>query len=112
VGRDWYRTAAWTAAKYRLQGLAWYALNAYQSSPWDSKGTEAGCIYDTIPARSLEALRQGIQEYKRIHELRKRGVAEATLQGWVERVLSARSVWAIDAVRREMDDMLVARARR
>jgi hypothetical protein len=47
VGRDWYRTAAWTAARYRLQGLAWYALNAYQSSPWDSKGTEAGCIGST-----------------------------------------------------------------
>jgi hypothetical protein len=108
VGRDWYRMAAWTAAKYRLQGLAWYALNAYQLSPWDSKGAEAGCIYDTIPARSLEALRQGIQEYKRIYELRRRGVAEAILQGLIERALAARSVRDIDAVRRKMDDLLLS----
>jgi hypothetical protein len=100
--------AAWTAAKYRLQGLAWYALNAYQLSPWDSKGAEAGCIYDTIPARSLEALRQGIQEYKRIYELRRRGVAEAILQGLIERALAARSVRDIDAVRRKMDDLLLS----
>ena len=112
VGRDWYRMAAWTAARNRLQGLAWYALNAYQSSPWDSKGKEAGCIYDTIPTRGLEALRQGIQEYKRIHELRRRGVAEATLQRLIERGLNARSVSKIDEVRREMDDMLVAMERR
>lgn len=109
VGRDWYRTAAWTAARYKLQGIAWYSLNAYPSSPWESKGAEAGCIYDTIPARSLEALRQGIQEYKRIYALREMGVAEATIQGWIDRALGARSVRDIDAVRLEMDDEIVKR---
>lgn len=110
VGRDWYRTAPWTAAKYKLQGLAWWNLNEYQQSPWDSKGAEAGLIYDNIPSRGLEALRQGFQEYKRVYELRRHGVDEAKINDFIDRAMNAKQVGDIDEVRKEMDDMLVARS--
>ncbi len=108
VGRDMLRTLAWVAAKYRLQGASWYSLNA-TDWPWspDPKNTGHGCIYGTIPGRGLEALRQGIQEHKRISELRRLGVPEETIQRFADRALSAKRVRDIDRVRREMDEMLL-----
>jgi len=74
--------------------------------PGTARARRRAASTDAIPTRGLEALRQGIQEYKRIYELRRRGVAEATLQGLIERGLNARSVSKIDELRGEMDDML------
>ena len=110
VGRDMLRTLPWVAARYQLQGASWYSLNAYQH-PWSNdpgKTGEYGCIYGTIPSRALEALRQGIQEYKRVHELRRLGVEETVIQDWAKRALGASRAGQIDRVRREMDDRLLA----
>lgn len=111
VGRDMLRTLAWIAWRHRLQGASWYSLNACDW-PWsnDPKNSGHGCIYGTIPGRGLEALRQGIQEYKRLHELRRLAVDEAVLDGFADRALTARHVGDIDRVRREMDDLLLDRA--
>ena len=102
---------AWIAWRHGLQGASWYSLNACDW-PWsnDPKNTGHGCIYGTIPGRGLEALRQGIQEYKRLHELRRLTVDEAVLDGFANRALTARHVGDIDRVRREMDDLLLDRA--
>lgn len=108
VGRDMLRLLAWVAAKHDLQGASFYSLNAYAKDPWAANPTgEYGCMYYTIPARGLEALRQGIVEYKRVYELRMRGVGEDRIQQWAARALRARTVGDIDEVRREMDDTLV-----
>lgn len=114
VGREMMRTLAWTAWRNRLQGACWYSLNAYTYNCWDdmSAGEDYGCFYNLVPGRSAEALRQGIQEYKRLHELRRLGVGERELDGFADQVLKAGSVFAIDRVRRQMDDMLLARGTR
>jgi len=112
VGREMMRTLAWTAWKYQLQGASWYALNACDW-PWssDPQKTGHGCMYGAIPGRGLEALREGIQEYKRLHELHRWGVDEATLNSFVQRALQARRVSEIDRVRREMDNLLISTSR-
>jgi hypothetical protein len=111
VGREMMRTLAWVAWKYGLQGASWYSLNA-TDWPWsdEPQNTGHGCMYGDIPGRGLEALRQGIQEYKRLHELKRLGVDDATLEAFSGRVFAARRVEDIDRVRREMDDMLCRRA--
>ncbi len=113
VGRSMLRTLPWTAWKYRLQGACWYALNA-TDWPWsrDPQKTGHGCIYGTIPGRGLEAFREGVQEYKRLYELRKMGVDEAILDGFVQRALHATRVTEIDRVRHQMDDLLLQRVMR
>ncbi len=111
VGRDMLRTLPWVAWKYKLQGASWYALNACDW-PWsnDPQKTGHGCIYGAIPGRGLEALHQGVQEYKLLYELKRLGVDEVILDGFAERTLGARRVADIDRVRREMDDLLLERA--
>lgn len=111
VGRGMMRTLPYMAWKYRLQGCGWYALNAYVENPWAdcTKQEEYGCAYYTVPGRGLEALREGIGEYKRLHELRRLGVPDATLDAFAERVFAAKRITDIDRVRREMDDMLCER---
>ena len=112
VGREMMRTLAWVAWQHGLQGASWYSLNA-TDSPWsdEPQNTGHGCIYGTIPGRGLEALRQGVHEYKRISELKRLGVDDATLDALTDRVFAARRVQDIDRVRREMDSMLCKRNR-
>ncbi len=113
VGRDMLRTLAWTAWKYRLQGASWYSLNAISRTPYadDAKGDQYGAVYYTVPARSLEALRQGIQEYKRLYLLHRLGADDAVLDAFADRVLRARHVTEIDQVRRRMDELLLERVK-
>lgn len=110
VGRDMLRTLPWVAWKYDLQGCSWYSLNAISQVPYmdDVAGKEYAASYYTVPARSLEALREGFQEYKRMQALRRLGVDEATLNGFTNRALNARSVRDYDVLRRDMDRLLIA----
>lgn len=112
VGRGMMRTLPWVAWKYRLQGACWYSLNAISDVPYkdDAKGQEYAASYYTVPARSLEALREGFQEYKRLARLRDAGVDEATLDGFADRVLGAAGIAEVDEARREMTRLLVERA--
>ncbi|MBD3293467.1 MAG: hypothetical protein GF393_11120 [Armatimonadia bacterium] len=109
VGRAWFRRLAWQAWDHRTQGFSWYALNAWAENPWASDMEVSGytIMYpNNVPSRGLEAVREGIQEYKRLHELRRLGVDGETLDRFAERVLSAVSVYDIDRVQAEMDDMI------
>ncbi len=110
VGRDMMRTRPWVAWKYGLQGCSWYSLNAISQLPYmdDPEGKEYAASYYTVPARSLEALREGFQEYKRMQELRRLGVDEATLNSFTDRALNATNVRDFDVLRRDMDRLLVA----
>lgn len=114
VGRSMYRSIPWTAWKHRLQGVSWYSLNAYEN-PWSdmSDGQEQyGSMYGCIPARSIEALRQGLQEYKRFSELRKMGHPAAEIDKFADRMLIARRVEDIDIIREDMDALIVTLARK
>jgi len=118
VGRQMLRTGPWLAWKYRLQGFAWYALDEYSGgNPWGDQSTARcyACVYPPtggyevpVPGRGFEAVQQGFQEYKRLHELRRLGVDEDRLDAFAERVLKAKRVEEIDQVRQEMDKLLLA----
>lgn len=76
VGRAWFRRLAWQAWVHRTQGFSWYALNAWAENPWASDMRVSGYSImnpDNVPGRGLEAVHEGIQEYKRLHELRRLG---------------------------------------
>jgi hypothetical protein len=109
VGRGPLRTLGWMAWRYGLQGASFYSANAYTVNAWSdcSAAEEYGCFYNEIPARSAEALREGIQEYKRLAELKRLGVAQARLDEFADRALRARSVQALERVRWEMDELLL-----
>ncbi len=109
VGRGMLRSLGWVAWRYGLQGACWYSLNAYQVNMWgdNSRAEEYACTYGAIPGRGLEAVRQGIQEYKRLHEMRRLGVPEAETDAFCARLFAAASVVELDGIRREMDVRLV-----
>lgn len=112
VGRGLHRRLAWIAWKYRLQGACWYSLNAYVKNMWGdcSEKEEYACTYGTVPGRGLEAVRQGIQEYKRLHEMRRLGVPGEETDRFCERLFAAQSVAELDLIRRDMDRRLLAAA--
>jgi len=112
VGRGMLRSLGWVAWRYRLQGACWYSLNAYQVNMWgdNSRAEEYACTYGPIPGRGLEAVRQGLQEYKRLHEMDRLGVRAAETDAFAARLLSAASVQELDTIRREMDARLIAAA--
>jgi hypothetical protein len=122
VGRQMLRQGPWLAWKYRLQGFGWYALDEYSDDdPWgDQSASECyACTYPPtggyaapVPGRGFEAVQQGFQEYKRLHELRRLGVGEDRLDAFAERALQAKDVREIDQVRQEMDELLLSLGKR
>ena len=112
VGRGLHRSLAWTAWRYDLQGACWYSLNAYANSMWsdNSSKEEYACVYGTIPGRGLEAVRQSIQEYKRLYEMRRLGVSEAETDAFCDRLFAADSVIELTRIRRQMDRRLLEAA--
>jgi len=112
VGRSMLRSLAWTAWRYHLQGACWYSLNAYVKNMWsDNSDTEEyACTYGAIPGRGLEAVRQGIQEYKRLYEMRRLGVPEAETDAFCRRLFDADSVIELTRIRRQMDRRLLQAA--
>lgn len=113
-GRCLLRLLPWLAWKYGLQGACFYSLNAISQIPYmdDPKGKEYAASYYGVPARSLEALREGFQEYKRMLLLRQLGAEEAMLQKFTERALRPQNVRDYDNLRQEMDERLVRHASR
>lgn len=112
VGRSMLRSLAWTAWRYDLEGACWYSLNAYSVNMWsdNSEAEEYACTYGTIPGRGLEAVRQGIQEYKRLYEMRRLGVPEAETDAFCRRLFDADSVIELTRIRRQMDRRLLQAA--
>ncbi|MEA3402360.1 MAG: hypothetical protein U9R79_14075 [Armatimonadota bacterium] len=112
VGRGLHRRLAWTAWRYDLEGACWYSLNAYVTNMWsdNSETEEYACTYGTIPGRGLEAVRQGIQEYKRLYEMRRLGVPEAETDAFCQRLFDADSVMELTRIRRQMDRRLLQAA--
>jgi len=127
VGREMLRQGPWMAWKYRLEGFGVYAANAWVDDPWNDLDGATPDYAFTYPAgdrlistRGFEAFRQGVQEYKRLHVLHRRGVglglldawADLLLDAWADRALSSPcSVYALDQIRRAMDDWLVGLSR-
>ena len=110
------RIGPWRAWKLRLEGLGIYSANAWQGDPWDhldAQGPNYSFVYPgNIGTRGYEALRQGIQEYKRLHRPREPGCEDAALDAWVSLVASGVDrVEVIDAVREAMDRKLVELSR-
>jgi hypothetical protein len=67
-----------------------------------------------VSTRAFEAVRQGVQEYKRLHALAASGAGSQALTGWVDRALGNRAEnlppagpAEFDVLRREMDELLV-----
>lgn len=108
VGRGLHRALGWVAWRYRLQGCGWYSLNAYSEWPWaeDVAGKEYSVMYYTMPTRALEALRQGLVEYKRLLTLKELGTPEEVTDGFCDRLFAAGSPEDLDAVRSDMYDAL------
>jgi hypothetical protein len=104
----------WLAWKYHLQGWAFYSLDAYgkDSNPWRDNICARSYPGNT-PSLWLEALRQGVQDYKRLWLLERRGVPRKRLDQLAERVVSfpdhntvAARLDQCEFVRRELDRML------
>jgi hypothetical protein len=114
VGREALRTGPWMAWKYGLQGFGIFSANDWSVDPWVGKvGSQLNYSF-TYPSstgfmssRGMEALRQGVQEYKRLYVLSQRGVGRADLDAFAGAVLRAERAEAIDAVRQDLDALLV-----
>ena len=118
------RWMPWLAWKYHLQGWSFYSLDNFGGThedgtpvnPW----TENSCarMYPgNTPSLWLEGLRQGVQDYKRLWLLEKRGVSRKKLDAVADRVLSFSDHLSVRvdpekciAARRELDRMLLEKA--
>ena len=118
------RWMPWVAWKYHLQGWSFYSLDNFGGThedgtpvnPW----TENSCarIYPgNTPSLWLEALRQGVQDYKRLWLLEQKGVSRKKLDRMADPVLDFQNHLSISmdfdkcaSVRRELDQMLLERA--
>lgn len=112
VGRGMLRRGPWYAWKYRLQGFCVYALNDWKTNGWDDTTTPTPRYSFTYPknisSRGFEALRQGFQEYKRLHRLHELGCGSAILDAWTQLATShAHNVRLFDTLREAMDKKLV-----
>lgn len=121
VGREWMRAGPWVAWKYRLQGIGVFAANDWRVDVWRGRVGKArnySFVYPPGPdgrpisSRGYEALRQGVQEYKRLHVLKRLGADTKLLDALVDVAISpegvGKSVEVFDSVREQLDRMLVA----
>ncbi|MCX6377547.1 MAG: hypothetical protein NTU88_16185, partial [Armatimonadetes bacterium] len=118
------RWMPWLAWKYHLQGWSFYSLDNFGGThedgtpvnPW----TENSCsrIYPgNTPSLWLEALRQGVQDYKRLWLLEQKGVSRKELDRMTDPVLDFHDHLSFSmnfdkcaSVRRELDRMLLEKA--
>ncbi len=116
VGRQILRTGPWMAWKYRLKGFGIFAANDWHVDVWEGRSGKAVNYSFTYPqgpdgrpisSRGYEAIRQGIQEYKRLYVLKKLGADMKVLDTLTEIALSAKSVKTFDSIRNQLDRMLV-----
>ncbi len=120
VGRQILRTGPWLAWKYRLKGFGIFAANDWHVDVWKGqvgKRLNYSFTYPQGPdgrpisSRGYEAIRQGIQEYKRLYMLKKLGADVKMLDMLVDVAISrdgvGKSVETFDSVRQQLDRMLV-----
>ena len=105
----------WLAWKYHLQGWSFYSLDASgkDTNPWRDNVCARSYPGNT-PSLWLEALRQGVQDYKRLWLLEQRGIPRKQLDRLADRVVSCPDHLTVAArldqcqsVRRELDRMLL-----
>ncbi|MCX7599750.1 MAG: hypothetical protein N2512_12915 [Armatimonadetes bacterium] len=106
VGRGLHRSLGWIAWRYGLQGCAWFSLNDYADWPWLEHGRTYSAMYYTMPTRALEAVRQGLVEYKTLLALRELGAPAQVTETFCERLFAAQSPEDLDAIRKDMYDTL------
>lgn len=117
VGKEVLRKGPWIAWKYRLQGFGVFSANDTSNDCWDDldpdvKGypnysfTYPGAN-GVMSSRGYEAIRQGVQEYKRLYTLKKLGANPAVLDAWMELALDPKGVETYDSIREQMDKLLV-----
>ncbi len=122
VGREMLRTGPWLAWKYRLKGFGIYAANDWKNNVnvWVGRNGNTfnySFIYPLGPdgrpisSRGYEAIRQGIQEYKRLYVLKTLGADTKILDMLVDLAISrdgvGRNVEIFDCIRNRLDSMLV-----
>jgi hypothetical protein len=107
----WQRKGAWFAWRYALSGFAHFSIDTFNTSTFDYTsilpgwgGSLRGGLLST---RAFEAHRQGIQEYKRLFALRQAGADTEQLNRWADTVLATNDPDVIDAIRADMDSLLV-----
>jgi hypothetical protein len=107
----------WMAWKYRLKGVGYFSANDTSNDCWDdlAPDTQGYANYSfTYPgadgimsSRAFEAIRQGMQEYKRLYCLNKLGADRRKLDAWAESGCDAKTVEQFDRIREQMDKLLV-----
>jgi len=114
---DGGRFMPWLAWKYRLQGWSFYSLDSWgDSNPW--RDNVCARMYPgNTPSLWLEGLRQGVQDYKRLWLLEKRGVSRKKLDALADRMIQFAEFTSVrlkpnaaDPVRRDLDKMLLEKA--
>jgi hypothetical protein len=112
------RWMPWLAWKNHLNGWALYSLEAWgKGNPWRDQ-TCARLYPGNTPSLWLEGLRQGVQDYKRLWLLARKGVPGTQLDRLADRVISFPDHISAGlkgeecaAARRELDRMLLEPAR-
>lgn len=121
VGRDALRMLAWNAWRYDAKGIGMFSANDVANNWWrdlDPKSNGYANYSFTYPgangimsSRAFEALRQGIQEHKRLFVLRSMEADSAILDVLVSKAFVAAEqkdgALLIDSIRSELDKMLV-----
>ena len=107
----WQRTGAWFAWRYALSGFGHFAIDTFNDNTFDYTSILPGWSGDLrggiLSTRAFEAHRQGIQEYKRLHVLKQLGADTGQLNRWADTVLATNDPDVIDAIRADMDSLLV-----
>ena len=112
------RWMPWLAWKYHLQGWSFYSLDNCGTGADAWKGNSCARSYPgPTPSLWLEALRQGVQDYKRLWLLEQKGVSRNKLDQMADPVLDFQNHVSISmdfdkcaSARRELDRMLLGMA--
>jgi len=115
------RTGPWLAWRYRLKGFGIFAANDWHVDVWKGRvGNKQNYSFvysqgpdgKPISSRGYEAIRQGVQEYKRLYVLKKLGADIKMLDMPVDVAISrdglGASVETFDSVRSQLDRMLAS----
>lgn len=113
IGRSMYRRGPYVAWKYNLDGFNFYALNQWWSDkPWLHKESlNYAVTYSVgdppIAGRGYEVLRQGIQEYKKMHRLKELGIPIDDIDEWADDCAHTSMLADLNTANDEMNQSLV-----
>jgi len=108
-GLSMYRLGPWYAFKYGVAGYGVYAGYSFNGDPWNDLDRKHDYYVNYsfgprgfVTTRAFEALRQGVQEYKLLDELVRRGADPQWLGRQVEEATHARRPQTLEALRRRL----------